>query len=307
MTLLNHYSVPKKHLLKKGQLTLLILMAGMLILLSGCYTEVIEVAPSDPGNVSQTQSTCDEDLIPSSFERIYQMGFEDVRRRNRHSLTWDMPHWVEYAAMHREDGGKGNGLGGGNMWVESNKSHSGRKSLGVELTNIEKSRRAEFVIWPSQYLDKEYFVSYWLYIPGDFGLRDPKIDWDWLEFGNPFNSNGLPYSALWINTPDSKQEEFNLALGLRNRSGKLSTIGETRMKLPKNKWVHILYYVKRHKNKGEIKFWFDGQLIAEGSNLQTMSTSTDQFNISLVKIYHERGDKSAKRLWIDDLELYTPK
>ncbi len=56
-----------------------------------------------------------------------------------------------------------------------------------------------------------------------------------------------------------------------------------------------------------MKFWFNGELIAEGTNLETMSTSTSQFNMSLLKIYHERGDKSAKRLWLDDLEFYAPK
>jgi len=44
---------------------------------------------------------------------------------------------------------------------------------------------------------------------------------------------------------------------------------------------------------------------AAGEGFPTMHSKRDGHTMSIAKIYHERGDKTSHRLWIDDFELYT--
>lgn len=245
------------------------------------------------------------EIIPSSFVKVYETSFENVASKNAHQLVWDFPHWFEYAARHREDGGKGNGIGGARMWVDNARAHTGRKSIGLEVFDIERSRRSQFLIFPKKYVNKEYYISYWLFLPSDWGLFDSTINWDWFEIGNPYFSNGEPYAAVFISKPDEKQKYFTVSLGIRDQERKLSTVGEKRILLPKNRWFQVCYYVRRDKKNGEVSVWFDGQLIAEKSGFPTANTSHDNFTVSIAKIYHERGDKVAHKLWIDDFTLYA--
>ncbi len=261
--------------------------------------------PSEPSDTIILPSDTTGLGIPEDFDLVYETSFEEVKAKNRHGLDWDFPHWVEYAAMHREDGGLGNGMGGGRLWVEEKKAHTGEKSIGLALHDIEKSRRAELTIFPQNYLSEAYFVSYWVYLPGDWGLFDPSIDWDWFEIGNPFISGGTPYAAIHITSPDTQQEFYTINLDVRNEEGKMNTYGKKRMRLPKERWFNIRYYVHRDRENGAIKLWFDDQLIGEQSGIPTMRSTTKDFTISIAKIYHEIGDTSQHQLWIDDLQLFT--
>lgn len=243
--------------------------------------------------------------IPAHFEMVASTSFEDVRKINDHEMNWDIRHWVEFAAMHRQDGGSGNGEGGARFWIAGNRAHSGNKSIGLEVSDIEQSRRAELLIYPEDLVGKEYFVSYYLFIPNNFGLFEPNIDWDWMEIAAPF-AGGLPYAAFFITNPDNAQKNFDLALSMRGVNNKMSDISKTRMELPKNRWVKVEYYVKRDVRDGEIRFWFDGELFGEAKGIQTLNPdNTVDFQISLAKVYYERGDKRAKKIWMDDVEIWA--
>lgn len=245
------------------------------------------------------------EIIPSNFTKVYETSFENVSKKNSQELTWDFPHMFEFAARHQEDGGTGNGLGGARMWVDTLHAHTGNKSIGLEVFDIEKSRRSEFVISPKNYVSKEYYISYWLFLPANWGLFDPNIDWDWFEIGDPYTSKGLPYSAIFITKPDDNQQYYSVSLGTRDQLGILTSTEEKRISLPKNRWFQICYYVRRDVIDGAIKVWFDGQLIADKSGFPTAHTLHNDFNVSIAKIYYERGDKIPHQLWIDDLTLYT--
>ena len=261
--------------------------------------------PKD-GRTTTPESRPDElSMIPRTFARVHRTSFEEVKQKDAHRLDWDFPHWFEFAAMHREDGGKGDGNSGARMWVEAKRAHSGKQSIGLALFDIERSRRCEFVVYPGGLVGREYFASYWLYLPADWGLFEPNIDWDWYEIGNPYSTSGAPYSAIHIKRPDEKQETFEVGLGGRRESGKGYSVGFKRIRLPKGEWFHVVTYVRRDRNDGAVRLWLNGQLLAAGEGFPTMHSTRDRHTMSIAKIYHERGDKTPHRLWIDDFELYT--
>lgn len=281
-----------------------------------CNLDSIPVTPpenndttacSDCGPVEEPGPTPQVSRVPEGFVMAYSTSFEDVEKKTKNTLDWDFPHWFEFAAMHRQDGGSGNGNGGAWFWVDTELGHTGSKSIGLEVYDIEKSRRSEFLIFPEGYIDigKEYYVSFYLYFPEDFGLYEPNINWDWLELGDPFHSGRNPYGALFLTKPDDAQENFNVTLGVRNEEGVMSLMGDQRMPLRKGQWIQVDYYVRLDKYDGAIKIWFDDVLIADRSGFPTEHSQENDFKLSIAKIYHERGDKVKKRLWIDDLAIYT--
>lgn len=292
--------------------TLVSLPDSMMIDTAAAPADTFPPYAQDTLNVDSTEITLDTSSsrndvfeIPPNFVEVYSTSFEEVKEKNRHTLRWEIPHWIEYQAMHIEDGGQGNGLGGGQIWVEKGKAHTGSQSIGLSLFDISKSRRTELVIFPDSYLKDEYYISYWVYLPEEWGLYDPTIDWDWFEIGNPFNSNGTPYSAIHIIQATFDQTYFNVALNLRDEQGKMNNYGQKRIKLTKNAWFNISYYVRRSHDDGAIKLWFDDQLIGDVSGIPTMRSKDTGFNVSIAKIYHERGDTTQHSLWIDDLKLFT--
>ncbi len=290
----------------KSRVTYTLGFIVMALLLFQCTPEGLGFDEAITLETEVRANTCDTD-IPNDFEIVYETSFENASIRNAHTLKLDIPHWFEYAASHQSDGGKGNGLGGARMWVDKNQANTGSKSIGLELFDIEKSRRAEFVIFPENIVGKEYYVSYWLYIPEDWGLYEPNINWDWFEIGNPFTTQGRPYSGIYISNPDKRQKKYTVSLGGRHENGQQYSGGDVRMEIPKGKWFHVYYYVKRDKRNGAVKLWFDGQLIGEKTGFPTMHSGKSNFAINVAKIYHERGDKTPKKIWIDDLVLYTKK
>lgn len=263
------------------------------------------VIPPDPcDNCNDTIPPPPDGNVPSGFVKVYGTDFEDVRKVNDNNLDWDFPHWFEFAAMHKEDGGKGNGEGGAWFWVDDYIAHTGSKSIGLEVFDIEQSRRSELILFPEGYLGSEYYVSYWLYIPSDFILDDPR-NWNWLELGNPFHTGGHPYGAIHVVEPDASQRNYTVEVNMRDKNGKMHNLGSDRFELPKERWFQVEYHVKRDNRNGSVKLWIDGRLIADQNGIST-SSATENFNISIAKIYHERGDKTPKKLWVDNLEMYSP-
>jgi len=243
--------------------------------------------------------------ILESMEKVEETSFEEVEKVSDNNLSWDFPHWFEFAAMHQADGGLGDGLGGARMWVDTTLAHSGKKSIGMEVFDIEKSRRSEFVIFPSEVVGKEYCVSYWLYLSEDWGLYDPNIDWDWFEIGNPYSAGGAPYASIHIGSPDENQEFFSIWLGGRDKDGNMFGTPSKRTAIPKGRWFQVSYYVLRDNKDGEIKVWFDGELLAKKSGYPTVDPDNPKFTISIAKIYYERGDKRPHKMWIDDLTIHS--
>lgn len=242
---------------------------------------------------------------PAAFTAVYATSFEGVSTQDAHRLAWDMPHWFEFAARHREDGGHGDGEGGARMWVETTFAHTGSNCIGMELFDISKSRRCEFVIYPDELVGSEYYIECWLYLPATWGLFAPGIDWDWYELANPYAYAGKPYAALHIRNPDATQGWYSVALAARGRRGQLRTLGELRLPVPKGRWFHVMYYVKRDKTNGAVTIWFDGMVVAEARGLATHHRSHNRrLTISLAKIYYERSDTVPHHLWLDDLTVY---
>lgn len=248
-----------------------------------------------------------DDYVPDGFELVYETDFEGVQKIDDHLLDWDFPHWFEFAAQHTEDGGEGDGEGGGYFWVDSIVTHGGQASIGIELFDIEQSRRAEFILYPDEILEKEYFVSYWLFVPGTFGLFNSEGGWDWFEIFNPFHSGGLPYGAFILTDPDSTQDVFNLSMLVRKADGASETFGDIRKELVKERWVRVAFYVKRDPVDGAVKVWYDGYLLVDQEGIPTENPELDEedFNISIAKVYHERLDDTPHQIWVDDLEIYT--
>jgi len=243
---------------------------------------------------------------PARFVKVYESSFEGVTTQDAHRLNWDMPHWFEFAACHKQDGGTGSGEGGARMWVESAFARSGTNCIGLELFDIQRSRRCEFVIYPSQLVNQSYYLSCWLYLPATWGLFAPDIDWDWYELANPYSHAGMPYAAVHIRNPDPTQHWYTVALAGRDKRGKAFTIAEQRLELPKGCWFHLACYVRHHKQNGAVALWFDGRLIGERSGFTTAHRSKKKpLTVSIAKIYHERSDTVPHQLWIDDPEIYT--
>jgi|GEM_PF-3243337 len=263
----------------------------------------VEDPPAGPSN---DEIGCPSDVL-NAMEEVVSTSFDSAEKLNDNNLSWDFPHWFEFAAMHQADGGSGDGLGGAHMWVDSEHFRSGGRSIGMEVFDIEKSRRAEFVLIPNSIVGKEYCVSYWVYLPENWGLYDPTINWDWFEIGNPYSAGGAPYSAIYIGSPDENQQFFSVWLGGRNKEGEMFGTSRKRMVLPKGRWFQVSYYVKRDTKDGEVKVWFDDELIGERSGFPTVDPNNSKFTISIAKIYHERGDKTPHKMWIDDLTIYSSK
>lgn len=138
------------------------------------------------GHVSTGVVPNDLPRPPAAFTAVYATSFEGVRTQDAHRLAWDMPHWFEFAARHREDGGHGDGEGGARMWVETAFARTGSNCIGMELFDIATSRRCEFVIYPEEWVGNEYYVECWLHLPATWGLFAPRIEWGWYELANPY-------------------------------------------------------------------------------------------------------------------------
>ena len=243
--------------------------------------------------------------VPESFVVFASTSFEGMTKIDEHRLDWDFPHWFEYAAMHREDGGEGDGEGGARMWVDTEKSRTGVASIGMELSDIRRSRRAEFAIFLDGLPSDEYFLSYWLYLDDEWGLFHPRGE-DWYEIGNPYSFGGRPYSAIWIYSPDAEQKVFAVELGGRHADGSKYHAGRKKgFELPRNRWFQIVSYVKLDETSGAVRLWIDGDLVGSVSGIPTRDRKDARLGASVAKIYHDREDKVPKRIWIDDLEIYA--
>jgi hypothetical protein len=238
---------------------------------------------------------------------VFRIDFENVSKRDANHLNMGIDNWFEFG-----------GYGGATMWLEGLDRntpgitcHSGGRCVGMEVTDITKSRRNEFEILNPQKLGitNEYFVSVWLYLPADWRMHLPKGQFNWWEIANPSATEGVPwapYTAIWINQADSTNDNFGLEFGGRDAANKFQSYKKiSDYALPRGRWFNLQYYVFRHPTNGIVKVWIDGTLLWNASNIPTMNASVPP-HITVAKIYYDTSDTySPYRLWVDDLQIYS--
>ncbi len=250
-------------------------------------------------------------------QQVFKTDFDDVVKVSTNKLSIALDHWFEFAALNNGVGGHEDGA---RMFIENEWAHSGDKSLGMEITNIDRSGRAEFSIYPHSIVEDEYTVNLWLRLDPELNLEVPGLDYNWAEILVLFSeasSNHTFYNRLTISQPDTSQSKFNLSLGGRapysfmgsyQLPNQTSTYPQYKLGELKNypiklgEWFNVRYYVKRHTNKGIIKVWIDNQQIFFVENIPTKISSN--FYSTVAKIYHEPSAAKSFKIWIDDLEVY---
>jgi MYXO-CTERM domain-containing protein len=181
----------------------------------------------------------------------------------------------------------------------------GAQEFRLEVFDITQSRRAEFDIFPDALVDDEFFASVWLYLPENWSLNVPGIDWNWYELANPFSSGGAPYSAIHIVQPDIDEAVFDLSIDFRDDSGVMRVLDRVDdFPLPRGRWLNVAWYVYRSATDGQQRVWLDGVLVSYQRGFNTINPDSDSFYTIIAKIYHETGDTVPHQLWVDDLELY---
>lgn len=182
----------------------------------------------------------------------------------------------------------------------------------LELSDIRKSRRCEFDIWPPEEIAEEFSVSVWLRLPEDFGLRAPGIDWNWMEFcvlasEEVADKSGKRWSylRLMLGQPDITKPEFTLSLGgRRGPEHKQYILGKIpNFDLPRGRWFNIHYCLRRDPQNGRVKVWVDGRPVFDFQDIPTTEGGSD-LKISPGKLYYEPSDLSPKRMLLDDLTIW---
>ncbi len=243
-------------------------------------------------------------VLSTSFETE---TFVDPQR-----LDLPLKNWFEFAARHREDGGRGSGEGGASAWIVDKGARSGKRVLLLELSDIEKSRRSEFNVWPPDDIAKEFSVSVWLRLPEDFALQAPGIDWNWMEFCvlaseevSDKSGKRWSYLRLMLGQPDITKPEFNISLGGRkgpqHEQFVLGRIND--FALPRGRWFNVHYCLKRDTEKGRVKVWVDGNPVFDFHDLPTTEDG-GSCKIAPAKLYYEPTDKESKMVWVDDLTIW---
>jgi hypothetical protein len=228
-------------------------------------------------------------------DTVFATGFENASMLNTHHMDIDLDNWFEYG-----------GDGGAEVWMDSSRTHNGGRSVGMKLYDIRQSRRVEFDIYPQAMVGDDYTVSAWYYLPADWSLNVPGIDWNWyalIALYSEYQDNYDNYVELHIGQPDISRDQFNLSLFQRRSGNGTQNIATVRnFPLPRGRWFHVQYYVKRHPTNGVIKVWIDGQLIFDESGLTTKAQN--DYYVTLAKIYHDPRDEVTHQVWVDDMAIY---
>ena len=230
------------------------------------------------------------------MRRVFTTDFEGVTKRDANRLNMGIDNWFEFG-----------GDGGAAMWMEgldrntpNISCHSGSRCVGMELTDITKSRRNQFDVRPV--VGFGYSVSVWLYLPQDWGLHAPGINWNWYEIANPYmHTNGAPYGAVWIRQPDITQSNFNLRVGGRDPQENIFTLDQVDFALPRGRWFNLRYEVHLDAANGTMRVWVDNELVSDRTGLQT--GGFQGWETVVAKIYYETTDVTPHQIWVDDLGI----
>ena len=252
--------------------------------------------------------TPDDPITLGEWDPIskYKTDFETVTKVSEHHLDLSIPHNFYFEEE-----------GGASFWVEGvdrvdgPAPHSGSRSIGMELTDITKSRRNEFNIYNMRSIaGDDVLVSVWLYLPFDWGLHAPSIDWNWYELAVPLGQTAqpfLPYIPIHIGEQGvgGGSGIFDAHVRMRGLDNVLVTLdGVTNFPLPRGRWFNLKWELHRKDVDSSIKVWLDNQLICDASGFD-LPLVTGEYKITIGKIYHNTGDTTPHYLWIDDLQIFS--
>jgi hypothetical protein len=238
---------------------------------------------------------------------IYSTDFENVTKASANTLNMGINNWFEFQAQSSGSGG------GATMWMEGLDRqtpgitcHSGTRCVGMELTDITKSRRNEFNLLNIQnVVGDELFVSVWLYLSADWPIQGSSSNWSWYEIVNPFFSGGpsyVPYTAIHIRQDPNFRLTTNY-VDLTHTEHMLDSNPD--FPVPRGRWFQVQYYVLRSTTNGVLKVWFDGRLVTDRSGIQTKG-STEEYFTTPAKIYYNTDSRlSSFKIWVDDLQIYS--
>jgi hypothetical protein len=237
---------------------------------------------------------------------LYSTDFEDVTITNQ--ILNNMGILAGFTLAGFTFGSKG----GADSWMEGldrtsgPTPHSGTRCVGMELTDITKSRRNEFNLLMDPSWDR-VFVSEWLLLPSGWKLHTSNA---WYLLAAPFGTEGLPYlpyAAIHIGQSDPNVEDFFLTLEIKDINGVNHNYGVIwHYPLPRGRWFNLQFYLYRHLTDGIVKVWIDGQLLFDAENVTTKHPTILSWYTSLARIYYDESDIfSPYRIWVDDLEIYN--
>ncbi len=246
-------------------------------------------------------------LLPradSTAKKVYSTDFESVTKKNAAVLDMGIDNLFVFdnsaASMFMDDGSKR---------PNSPVPRSGNRDVCLEIT---EGYRNEFNLMNMQNLvQKELFVSVWLYLPVDFQMHLP--NGNWFEIANPFVTaeTFTPYFALHI-SQESTAPEFSLQLYQRDVNRDPCVLKDIySIDLPRGRWFNLQYYVYHDATNGVIKVWLDdpamqNQPIIEVNDVDMASSSSTAWYTTIAKIYHDPKDTySPYQLWVDDLEVWN--
>ena len=247
-----------------------------------------------------------EDLL-NNFVLVYYTDFEDAEKVDDRHLNLPVNHYFNFAGRLQNKTWAW-GEDGARFWVEDSFAYSGNKCIGMELFDITKALRNEFIIYDAhKQLGEEIFVSVWLYLPSDWMLYSPTLRW--YEIQNPFIENNppnwVPKLHFHVSQTTLGEPTFNVYLMSRDKDNNISMLSHnSNFPLPRGRWFQVSYYLLRHPSEGVIKIWMDGELVCDKSDVVTKEV-TDDYSIVVAKIYHETDDTTTHRIYVDDLELWS--
>jgi hypothetical protein len=274
--------------------------AAIVLIILSAVAMSYPVAASDTSIPQTSQPQTNPNLV-------YHTDFENATKRDAYTLNIGIDHSFDLKDP------------GAAMWVEGLDRqtpgvtcHSGKRCIGMEITNITQSVRNEFNIINLQNLvGNELYVSVWLYLPPNWSLHNylsPSHNWD--QIINPFFTDGptyLPYASFNIIQPNPNNTAFDVRLDYRDVNLNSITLQDvSNYPLPRGTWFNVQYYVYRSVTSGIIRVWINGVLTFNAANVSTENPSTASWFTTIAKIYYDANDKfSPYQTWVDDLEIYN--
>lgn len=211
------------------------------------------------------------------------------------------------------------------VWIEDGSQSgipmrrgAGTKVLGQEvLPSNTSSPRNEFDVYlQSVGISQKAFVSTWLYLPSNFKLTVPNINWNWFEIVNPMCANDpstgyYPKVAEYIGQPDITKMQFQLTASVNyapdtpNRvampPGIYNWAG-----FPRGQWFNLKWFVDRTTGTAEVWISLDGVHDTMFGYItgQNLMGNVNSWFTEVSKIYGSLNGLDYK-IWSDGFEIWT--
>lgn len=241
----------------------------------------------------------------------YSTDFENVVKTDEYSLNLTIPNYI-YTQ----------GDGGARVWIEGLDTttlgitpHSGSRCLGLEVTDLSLSRRAQLDVYIGQYAPltgDEYYFKGWYFLPPDWTIDtsdEAVVAGNYYSIANPFSNlpSFNPIVEIELhpgrvgNTWDGT---FDLAVTYRGDKWypDWSVYDNFPWMALRGRWFPIEWYVKMHDTAGIVKVWVDSVLVCDKSGVALPKDQGPYIVIG--KVYYGTMDPYSKQLWVDDLEIY---